>query len=130
MCIRDRRKEDQSIMLRALKTISQELDDNQVVCIFPEGQLTRNGKLNLFRPGIQKMVESTPSPVVPFVIRGLWGSIFTRDPHKKFSFQKRQIELEFFNPIESDKFNFQNLEAVVARELNEPAPYSLNNTKT
>ena len=31
-----------------------------------------------FRPGIKRIVERTPVPVVPMALRGLWGSFFSR----------------------------------------------------
>jgi 1-acyl-sn-glycerol-3-phosphate acyltransferase len=31
-----------------------------------------------FRPGMKRIVERTPVPVVPLALRGLWGSFFSR----------------------------------------------------
>ena len=36
-----------------------------VVCIFPEGRVTGNGELYPLRPGLQRILEETPVPVVP-----------------------------------------------------------------
>jgi 1-acyl-sn-glycerol-3-phosphate acyltransferase len=49
-----------------------------VVCIFPEGTLTRTGELNPFRPGIETILERRPVPVVPMALDGLWGTFFSR----------------------------------------------------
>ncbi|MGZ5819024.1 MAG: 1-acyl-sn-glycerol-3-phosphate acyltransferase, partial [Burkholderiaceae bacterium] len=49
-----------------------------LVCIFPEGGLTTDGEVADFRPGVQKIIERTPVPVVPLALQGLWGSLFTR----------------------------------------------------
>ena len=54
------------------------LEAGEVVGIFPEGRLTDSGDLNRFRPGVQQIVASTPVPVVPMALRGLWGSFFSR----------------------------------------------------
>jgi len=48
------------------------------VCIFPEGGITRDGRLSPFRPGIERIVERTPVPVIPVALVGLWGSFFSR----------------------------------------------------
>ena len=54
------------------------------MCIFPEGKLTRDGEINDFKGGIAKIVERSRVPVIPMALRGLWGSIFTRDPDNLF----------------------------------------------
>ena len=40
--------------------------------------LTETGELNAFRPGVQQIVETTPVPVLPMALSGLWGSFFSR----------------------------------------------------
>ncbi len=71
-------KEDVDIMEKAFDQISATLNDAEIVCIFPEGQITRDGKVCPFRPGIEKILQRNPVPVVPMVLRGLWGSFFSR----------------------------------------------------
>src|SRR4029079_5987880 len=71
-------KEDEAIMQRAFAEVDKELADGNIVCIFPEGGITRDGEIQRFRPGLEKIIESRPVPVVPLALRGLWGSIFTR----------------------------------------------------
>jgi 1-acyl-sn-glycerol-3-phosphate acyltransferase len=48
------------------------------VGIFPEGRITDTGEIEPFRPGLQRILEATPVPVVPMALRGLWGSFFSR----------------------------------------------------
>ena len=62
----------------AFDRIAAELEDGNVVCIFPEGRLTGDGQMNPFRSGVEKIVARTPVPVVPMGLRGLWGSFFSR----------------------------------------------------
>jgi len=54
------------------------LRDGELVCIFPEGRLTRDGEIGAFRPGLTRIVTETPVPVIPMAIAGLWGSMFSR----------------------------------------------------
>ncbi|MCV5263108.1 1-acyl-sn-glycerol-3-phosphate acyltransferase, partial [Escherichia coli] len=62
--------------------IEQALNDGEVVCIFPEGRLTSNGELGEFRPGVEKILERNPVPVIPMALKGLWGSFFShKDGH-------------------------------------------------
>ena len=71
-------KEDETIMRRAFAEVDKELADGNLVCIFPEGGITRDGTIQRFRPGLEKILEARPVPVVPLALRGLWGSIFSR----------------------------------------------------
>lgn len=72
------RREDEAMMLRAFAEVERELDDGQVVGIFPEGGITRDGAIHEFKPGVEKMLASRPVPVVPIALRGMWGSMFSR----------------------------------------------------
>ena len=54
------------------------LDDGQLLCIFPEGGITRDGTLQPFKGGIMKILETHPVPVVPIALHNLWGSFFSR----------------------------------------------------
>jgi 1-acyl-sn-glycerol-3-phosphate acyltransferase len=71
-------KEDAGIMERAFATVDSELADGNIVCIFPEGGITRDGTIQPFRPGVERILAQRPVPVVPIALRGLWGSIFSR----------------------------------------------------
>ncbi|MFP3514627.1 MFS transporter [Pseudomonas sp. SIMBA_077] len=78
------RAEDEVIYERAFKKIAQYLNDGELVCIFPEGMLTRDGQINEFKGGVKRILDETPVPVVPMALQGLWGSFFSRDPNKGF----------------------------------------------
>lgn len=78
------RNEDLLIYDAAFKKIAEYLRNGEVVCIFPEGKLTSDGELNEFKNGIERIVVENPVPVIPMALQGLWGSFFSRDPHKGF----------------------------------------------
>jgi len=65
-------------MVEAFDRIAEELADGNVVCIFPEGKLTKDGEMNAFRTGVERIVARTPVPVVPMGLQGMWGSYFSR----------------------------------------------------
>jgi len=71
-------KEDPAILDAAYEAIDAALADGEVVCIFPEGGLTRDGQIATFRPGVEKILARRPVPVVPMALRGLWGSMWSR----------------------------------------------------
>jgi 1-acyl-sn-glycerol-3-phosphate acyltransferase len=70
--------EDPTVKERAYDEVATALRAGEIVGIFPEGRLTHTGELNAFRPGILKILQRTPVPVVPMALRGLWGSFFSR----------------------------------------------------
>src|SRR5450631_1265674 len=71
-------REDLAMMERAFEDAAKALKAGEIVCIFPEGRITDTGELNRFRPGLQRILEQAPVPVVPMALRGLWGSFFSR----------------------------------------------------
>jgi 1-acyl-sn-glycerol-3-phosphate acyltransferase len=71
-------KEDPARKEEAFKKISEALRDDNIVCIFPEGMITFDGKLNPFKPGVERILATDPVPVYPMAMLGLWGSFFSR----------------------------------------------------
>ena len=85
------------MMERAFDEIARELEDGNVVGIFPEGAITHDGEMDSFRGGIERVIARTPVPVVPMALRGLWGSIFSR----RDTFLKRmRLPRRFWSKIE------------------------------
>jgi 1-acyl-sn-glycerol-3-phosphate acyltransferase len=72
-------KEDPALLERAFDAVEQALREGELVCIFPEGGLTRDGSIGPFRPGVMKILERAPVPVVPMALGGLWKSVFARN---------------------------------------------------
>jgi 1-acyl-sn-glycerol-3-phosphate acyltransferase len=62
----------------AFNRVSEALNDDELVCIFPEGKITESGEMEAFKPGVMKIVQRDPVPVIPLALRGLWGSFFSR----------------------------------------------------
>jgi 1-acyl-sn-glycerol-3-phosphate acyltransferase len=77
-------KEDPWLMEKAFVDIAQALHEGDLVCIFPEGKLTSTGEMNEFRGGVTKIIERSKVPVIPMALRGLWGSLLTRDKANLF----------------------------------------------
>ena len=72
------RKEDAALMERAFGEVDAALAQGDLVGIFPEGAITRDGEIAPFRPGIGRILAARPVPVVPMALQGLWGSFFSR----------------------------------------------------
>jgi 1-acyl-sn-glycerol-3-phosphate acyltransferase len=71
-------KEDPSAYTRAFDAARRVLDDGELLCIFPEGGITRDGQLGEFKGGVMKILQTHPVPVVPMALQNLWGSYFSR----------------------------------------------------
>jgi 1-acyl-sn-glycerol-3-phosphate acyltransferase len=72
-------RENLALMDEAFDKVDAELAAGNVVCIFPEGAITRDGEVQRFRPGIERIIARRAVPVIPVALGGLWGSWFSRD---------------------------------------------------
>lgn len=111
-------REDKAMMERAFDQISEALRDAELVCIFPEGKITEDGDMNPFKPGITRILERDPVPVVPLALRGLWGGFFSRAHGNAMSrlFPRglfNRIELIAGAPISASEARLENLQARV-----------------
>ena len=71
-------KEDPATYEAAFVEARMVLAAGDLLGIFPEGGITRDGALQPFRPGIMKILADSPVPVVPVALQNLWGSFFSR----------------------------------------------------
>lgn len=71
-------KVDADLLCKAYDEIAETLESGELVCIFPEGGLTPDGDIQMFKPGTEKILQRTPVHVVPMALRGLWGTWFSR----------------------------------------------------
>ncbi|NID04892.1 MFS transporter [Luteibacter jiangsuensis] len=91
------RNEDPQLMERAFEEVDEALARGEVVCIFPEGGITRDGGIQNFRPGIDRILARRPVPVVPLALRGMWGSIFSR---RDSALHRARLPRRFWSKIE------------------------------
>ncbi|QSX79454.1 MFS transporter [Agrilutibacter solisilvae] len=70
-------REDPVLMQRAFDEIDAALADGQIVGIFPEGALTRDGEIATFKSGVEKILARRPVPVIPMALRGMWTSMWS-----------------------------------------------------
>jgi 1-acyl-sn-glycerol-3-phosphate acyltransferase len=72
------RKEDPVAYDAAFEAAAKVLRNGDLLAIFPEGCITRDGTLQAFKGGIMKILERQPVPVIPMALTNLWGSYFSR----------------------------------------------------
>ncbi len=115
----DSRKNDPQAYDRAFEQIARALDDDQVVCIFPEGRLTRDGEVDEFKNGIESIVKRNPVPVVPMALRGMWGSFFSRQDGEPLSKKPQRfwsrVELAAGPPVAPEAVTADGLREMVQR---------------
>lgn len=91
--------------IEAIRTAREALRAGELVCVFPEGRLSRTGQLQAFRPGFLSILKDTGVPLIPVALVGLWGSIFSFERGKFFWKWPRQwpypISIVFGKPIPS-----------------------------
>jgi 1-acyl-sn-glycerol-3-phosphate acyltransferase len=110
-------KEDPNAMEAAFDRIAAELEAGEIVCIFPEGELTKTGEMGPFKSGIERVIARTPVPVIPLGIKGMWGSFFSRkdgDALKKpFRRLWSRVDLIVGDAVPASEATAAKLESVV-----------------
>lgn len=92
----------------ALAAVAEQLNNGEVVCLFPEGAISRNGQLGELRRGYERACKLANPEVriVPFYLRGLWGSQFSRSSSKLKELRNaplhRSVVVAFGKPLPKD----------------------------
>jgi len=107
----------------AFTTIHNGLRAGDLLCIFPEGALTRDGEIAEFKRGIERIISETPVRVLPMALRGLWGSFFS---HRDGVFRPKgrfwsRVHIIAGTPIPAAEVSAARLEAEV-KALRGPHP--------
>src|SRR5438128_1230587 len=89
----------------AIRGASEQIAAGEIVCLFPEGQLTRSGTLLRLRRGYELIARHANAQVVPVWLDRLWGSIFSFQGGKFFWKLPKQIRypvtIAFGKPLEA-----------------------------
>lgn len=107
-------RQDPACYERAMKEIDQALGNDEVVVVFPEGQLTRDGEVGPFKRGIERIAQARGTPVVPAAIDGLWCSIFSKGPRRPRRFRPR-VQIAVGSPIDAQRVEADALRHTVLR---------------
>ena len=110
------RKENPEVLKQAYERMHEVLDEGDVLGIFPEGGITRDGEIQTFKPGIEKLLAEKPTVVVPIAVCNLWGSMFSRkDPVAKRRPRKlwSVIEMRVGQPVPANEATAARLQADV-----------------
>jgi len=99
----------------ALRRASDCIRAGELVCIFPEGQLTRTGSLMELKSGFEIIARRAECPVIVAHLDGLWGSIYSFEGGRYFTKLprglRRRTTVSFSAPL--------NAEAATTRRVRE-----------
>ncbi len=89
---------------QSIEAINKSLKAGHVVCLFPEGAISHTGQLGTFKRGYEKAIKDTNSIIIPFYLRGMWGSRFSRSSSKlkentSRGSSKRDVIVAFGTPL-------------------------------
>jgi 1-acyl-sn-glycerol-3-phosphate acyltransferase len=120
-------KEDPEAYERAFERARQVLNEGELLCLFPEGAITKDGKMQTFKAGIMKILETNPVPVIPSALHNLWGSSFSRIEGAAMAKPLRRglfnhVGLVVGEPIAPKDVTPESLQVRVQALLDEPTP--------
>ena len=108
----------------AFEAIREGLEQGNLLCIFPEGKLTRDGQIDVFKPGILKIMDECPVPVYPAALRGLWGGYFSHHGEGLFEgpmLPLSKIDVAVGEAIEPEDVDIDSLREKVVELFDEVA---------
>jgi len=117
-------RENKEMYDAAFTQMHAALEAGELLCIFPEGEITRDGEMNPFKPGILRVLDAKPVPVLPVGLQGLWGSLFSRKGGPAFFKLPRRIfariGINVGNPIPGSDVALEPLQESVKQLRDEP----------
>jgi 1-acyl-sn-glycerol-3-phosphate acyltransferase len=112
---------------RALRAAHAELAGGELVAIFPEGSISRNGEIGAFERGFERILAGTDCPVIPMHVSGLYGhplSCRGGGPFKSWQKLWRPVVEVRIGPPVHQRLSPAQLRQMVA-DLGTPAPVTL-----
>ena len=105
------RDEDPKAILKALSSAHQAIENGELVCIFPEGVLTRTGNMLPFNKGFEHIMKGLDVPIIPLYLDNIWGSIYSFSNGRYFwkipRFTLCPVSIVFGKPLPSNSKTHQ-----------------------
>lgn len=120
--------EGRESVTKSLETARDKLRQGEVLCIFPEGKITKDGAMSPFRTGFETIMEGMDCPIVPVYLHNVWGSIFSfKDGKAIWKFPRRipyPVTVVYGEPLPSSTKAFEVEEAVrkLAEQFKDKTP--------
>jgi 1-acyl-sn-glycerol-3-phosphate acyltransferase len=102
----------------AIEAARRALDAGEILVIFPEAQLTRNGRTGAFLRGLEVIMSGRESvPVIPVFLGNLWGSRFSfgrnAESGVRRRWSRRVVSIAFGPPAGTPVTAFATRQAVI-----------------
>ena len=108
------------MILQAFREAGKALDAGELVCLFPEGQLTRTGVMTPFQRGLERIVKGRTTPIIPLHLDRLSNSIFAPASHRRIPKQvPYPVTISIGKPLPADVPLYQIRQSI--RELDTEA---------
>ena len=100
----------------AFRESAKRLREKKIVAIFPEGAISKDGKLGKFHRGFELIEQKSHALVIPVFIDGMFGSLFSKyKPKNAQSRVKRRVVNVYFGEAVSSDITAQELEIIIQR---------------
>ena len=111
-------REDPALMEKAFDDVDAALADGELVCIFPEGHLTKDGQIAPFKGGVERILARRAVPVVPMALKGMWLSMWSQRDSRlgRLRLPRRfraEVEVEAAPSVPGAEATAERLEAMV-----------------
>jgi len=90
------------VILKALRAAADALDEGELVCIFPEGQITRTGAMLAWRRGFERILKGRDVPILPVHLDRVWGSAFSHGRRQGPREFPHKVTVSFGAPLPAD----------------------------
>jgi 1-acyl-sn-glycerol-3-phosphate acyltransferase len=94
--------ESKDKVAESLSAATDAIRSGELVCLFPEGGITRDGELKPFRKGLERIMAPVDAPIYPVALLRLWGSIFSFSRRPVLRFPERfpyPVEIVIGDPL-------------------------------
>jgi 1-acyl-sn-glycerol-3-phosphate acyltransferase len=106
---------------KAMTMVQERLNQRELIALFPEAYISKDGEIIDFKPGIEKLARDNPdAQIIPMAISGMWGSWFSRHKNGKAlnGLPKRRklrtkISINIGKPVTSEGITKENLTKIV-----------------
>jgi 1-acyl-sn-glycerol-3-phosphate acyltransferase len=89
-------KDAPEILESAYDAVEVALLAGELVCVFPEGEISRDGEMQPFKAVVERIIKRIPVPVIPMALRGMWGSFCSR----RFGSAMKYFPRRFWSKVE------------------------------